>query len=57
VTLRAAAPCDAARGPATELRMAPEAVRQAVEPAGLSCAPTVELLPYRYGMAFARTAA
>jgi len=45
------------RGPATELRMAPEAVRQAVEPAGLAWVRTVELPPYHYGITFARTAA
>lgn len=45
------------RGPATELRMPPEAVRQAVAPAGLACVQTVELLPYHYGVIFTRKAA
>ena len=38
------------RGPATETRMAPEAVVAAVEPAGFRIARIVELPPYHYGV-------
>lgn len=40
------------RGPATELRMTPEAVRAAVEPAGFKLHQVVELPPYHYGAIF-----
>ena len=40
------------RGPATELRMPPEATRAAVEPAGFRTARVVELPPYHYGAIF-----
>ena len=40
------------RGPATEMRMTPEAVRQVVEPAGFERQPLVELPPYHYVAVF-----
>jgi SAM-dependent methyltransferase len=40
------------RGPASELRMTPEATRAAVEPAGFRTARVVELPPYHYGAIF-----
>ncbi len=40
------------RGPASELRMTPEATRAAVEPAGFRMARVVELPPYHYGAIF-----
>lgn len=40
------------RGPKTALRMSPEAVRQAVEPAGFVLERIVELKPYHYGAIF-----
>jgi ubiquinone/menaquinone biosynthesis C-methylase UbiE len=40
------------RGPATELRMTPEATRAAVEPAGFQLHQLVELPPYHYGAVF-----
>lgn len=40
------------RGPATELRMTPEATRAAVEPAGFGLRGVVELPPYHYGAIF-----
>jgi ubiquinone/menaquinone biosynthesis C-methylase UbiE len=40
------------RGPATELRMTPEATRAAVEPAGFRLRQLVELPPYHYGAVF-----
>jgi ubiquinone/menaquinone biosynthesis C-methylase UbiE len=40
------------RGPATELRMTPEATRAAVEPAGFRLHQIVELPPYHYGAIF-----
>ena len=40
------------RGPATELRITPEATRAAVEPAGFRTARVVELPPYHYGAIF-----
>ena len=40
------------RGPATELRMTPEATRSAVEPAGFRLDRIVELPPYHYGAIF-----
>lgn len=40
------------RGPATELRMTPEATRAAVEPAGFRLRHLVELPPYHYGAVF-----
>jgi SAM-dependent methyltransferase len=43
------------RGPATHLRMAPEQVRQAVEPAGFALEQLLELPPYHYVAIFART--
>ena len=44
----------APRGPATRLRMTPQAVRAAVEPAGFTFKKTVELPPYHYGAVFRR---
>jgi ubiquinone/menaquinone biosynthesis C-methylase UbiE len=43
------------RGPATELRMTPEAVRAAVEPAGFKLQQVVELPPYHYGAIFEKS--
>jgi len=40
------------RGPATELRMTPEATRAAVEPVGFRLQQLVELPPYHYGAVF-----
>jgi predicted methyltransferase len=40
------------RGPRTEMRMSPDDVRKAVEPAGLVFEKTVELPPYHYGAVF-----
>jgi SAM-dependent methyltransferase len=40
------------RGPRTDLRMSPEQVRAAVEPAGFRLARVVELPPYHYGAIF-----
>ncbi|KRW96994.1 class I SAM-dependent methyltransferase [Paracoccus sp. MKU1] len=40
------------RGPATDLRMPPEDVAAAVEPAGFALARIVELPPYHYGALF-----
>jgi len=40
------------RGPATELRITPEATRAAVQPAGFRTARVVELPPYHYGAIF-----
>ncbi len=40
------------RGPASELRMTPEATRTAVEPAGFRLHRLVELPPYHYGAIF-----
>lgn len=40
------------RGPATELRMSPEATRTAVESSGLVVVKTVEIPPYHYGTIF-----
>jgi ubiquinone/menaquinone biosynthesis C-methylase UbiE len=40
------------RGPATELRMTPEATISAVEPAGFKLHQVVELPPYHYGAVF-----
>jgi SAM-dependent methyltransferase len=40
------------RGPASELRMTPEATRAAVEPAGFRLHRLVELPPYHYGAIF-----
>jgi len=42
------------RGPATALRMTPQACRAAVEPAGLVLDRLVELPPYHYGALFLR---
>lgn len=42
------------RGPATELRMSPEAVRAVVEPAGFMLQRIVDLPPYHYGAIFIR---
>jgi ubiquinone/menaquinone biosynthesis C-methylase UbiE len=42
------------RGPATELRMAPEQVKAAVEPAGFASARVVEVPPYHYAAMFER---
>jgi ubiquinone/menaquinone biosynthesis C-methylase UbiE len=43
------------RGPATELRMTPELVRAAVEPAGFKLYQVVELPPYHYGAIFEKS--
>ena len=43
------------RGPATELRMTPEASRAAVEPAGFQLYRIVELPPYHYGAIFEKS--
>jgi ubiquinone/menaquinone biosynthesis C-methylase UbiE len=43
------------RGPATELRMTPEAVRAAVEPAGFRLHRLVELPPYHYAAVFEKS--
>lgn len=40
------------RGPSTETRMSPEAVRKVVEPAGFTLERVVELPPYHYGAVF-----
>jgi SAM-dependent methyltransferase len=40
------------RGPATELRMTPEATKAAVAPAGFRLSRVVELPPYHYGAIF-----
>jgi 2-polyprenyl-3-methyl-5-hydroxy-6-metoxy-1,4-benzoquinol methylase len=40
------------RGPATELRMTPEATRAVVEPGGFRLQQVVELPPYHYGAIF-----
>lgn len=40
------------RGPLTEKRMSPEAVRDVVEPAGFMLESVVELPPYHYGAVF-----
>lgn len=40
------------RGPASKLRLAPEAVRAAVEPAGFDLDRLVQLPPYHYGALF-----
>lgn len=44
----------APRGPATELRMTPEATRNAVEPGGFRLRELVELPPYHYAAVFER---
>ncbi|MET4702332.1 ubiquinone/menaquinone biosynthesis C-methylase UbiE [Constrictibacter sp. MBR-5] len=43
------------RGPKTEMRMTPDSVRAAVEPAGFHLARVVDLQPYHYGTIFERT--
>lgn len=43
------------RGPKTDMRMSPEAVRKVVEPAGFQLADLVELPPYHYGAVFRKT--
>lgn len=43
------------RGPATELRMPPEDVAAAVEPAGFSISRIVDLPPYHYGIVLDRS--
>lgn len=40
------------RGPATDLRMTPDAVVEAVEPAGLAAIGIIEIPPYHYGAIF-----
>jgi SAM-dependent methyltransferase len=45
------------RGPKTEMRMTPDEVAVAVEPAGLALARVVELPPYHYGAVFKKPAA
>jgi SAM-dependent methyltransferase len=42
------------RGPPEELRLSPEATREAIEPAGFDHVETVELPPYHYGVVFER---
>ncbi len=42
----------APRGPRTDMRMSPEEVRAAVEPAGFHLEQVVELPPYHYGAVF-----
>lgn len=44
------------RGPATELRMPPEATRALVEPAGFALEALLELPPYHYAAVFTRSA-
>ena len=44
------------RGPRTEMRMEPDEVARAIEPAGLRHAQIVELLPYHYGVIFEKPA-
>lgn len=44
----------AVRGPPTELRMAPNDTREAVEAGGFEYVETVELPPYHYGVVFER---
>jgi SAM-dependent methyltransferase len=44
------------RGPATELRMSPASVQEAVEPAGFNLSRLVDLPPYHYGAVFERAA-
>jgi ubiquinone/menaquinone biosynthesis C-methylase UbiE len=46
---------DKPRGPKTEMRMSPDNVRAAVEPAGFSLADLVELPPYHYGVVFRKS--
>lgn len=43
---------DKPRGPATEMRMAPETVAEVIEPQGFYCVQQVSLPPYHYGMVF-----
>jgi SAM-dependent methyltransferase len=45
----------APRGPRTDLRMAPESVRRAVEPSGLALLRVAELPPYHYSAIFQKT--
>lgn len=45
------------RGPKTEMRMTPDHVASAVEPAGLTLARVIELPPYHYGAVFQKPAA
>jgi SAM-dependent methyltransferase len=45
------------RGPKTEMRMAPKAVRAVVEPAGFDWHRRVELPPYHYGALFRKAGA
>jgi ubiquinone/menaquinone biosynthesis C-methylase UbiE len=42
------------RGPATELRMTPEATIAAIEPSGFTLATLVDVSPYHYGATFRR---
>ena len=42
----------APRGPSTEQRMHPAAVKEAVEPSGLSLVRVVEVSPYHYSAVF-----
>lgn len=48
---------DQPRGPRTDMRMTPEAVRAIVEPEGFEYPAVVELPPYHYGIVFKKTAA
>jgi ubiquinone/menaquinone biosynthesis C-methylase UbiE len=43
------------RGPATELRMTPEATIESVEPSGFRLSEMVEVSPYHYGAVFRRS--
>jgi hypothetical protein len=45
---------DEPRGPPTQMRMALEQTRVAVEPVGFSLERVVELPPYHYGVIFTR---
>jgi SAM-dependent methyltransferase len=47
---------DKPRGPGTDLRMSPEAVRLVVEPTGFALDRIVDLPPFHYGAVFRRTA-
>ena len=46
---------DQPRGPDTQLRMAPEDVRQVVEPAGFMLEKVVDVGPYHYGAVFVKS--
>ena len=46
---------DKPRGPQTEMRMSPQDVRAAVEPAGFQLVDHIELPPYHYGVVFRKS--